>query len=68
MTKNSTPPSTNRPTHLAFHVREDATKEPFWTRIGAAWPHKDGGGFQVQLETLPLNGRITLRIAKDATA
>jgi hypothetical protein len=30
-----------------------------------AWAHADGNGFNVQIETLPLDGRITLRIASE---
>ena len=33
---------------------------PIWTRIGAAWPHKKGPGFSIQLDALPLEGRIVL--------
>ena len=29
-------------------------------RIGAAFPHKDGTGFNVQLRALPVDGRIVL--------
>jgi hypothetical protein len=37
-------------------------KEAFWTRIGSAWPHKDGKGFNLQLSGLPASGgRIVLR-------
>jgi len=64
----NSPETKKRPTHLAFHVRESADKEPFWTRIGCAWPHKDGEGFQIQLETVPLNGRITLRVSSTASS
>lgn len=33
-----------------------------WTRIGAAWAHKDGNGFNLALELIPTGGgRITLR-------
>lgn len=27
----------------------------FWTRIGSAWAHKDGNGFNIQLESTPLS-------------
>jgi hypothetical protein len=38
--------------------RENAT----WTRIGAAWKHKDGDGFTLDLELVPrATGRIVLR-------
>ena len=34
-------------------------------RIGVAWQHKDGKGFNIQLECVPLDGRITLRTATE---
>ncbi len=55
------------PTHIAYHVRNRDEGEAFWTRIGSAWPHADGNGFNIQLETTPLDGRITLRVAVKAT-
>ncbi|MGH7243418.1 MAG: hypothetical protein ACREJD_08390 [Phycisphaerales bacterium] len=62
MTTNNTV-SSKAPTHAAYHVREGKDKKGFFTRIGAAWPHKDGNGFNVQLEGLvPLDGRLTLRV------
>jgi hypothetical protein len=30
-----------------------------------AWKHKDGNGFNIQIECVPLDGRITLRVATD---
>lgn len=39
---------------------EDAS----WSRIGAAWKHKDGDGFSIKLEMMPLNGRIVMRREK----
>jgi hypothetical protein len=44
-------------------------KEAFWTRIGSAWPHKDGKGFNLQLSALPASGgRIVLREFTDDEA
>ncbi|MEZ6064129.1 MAG: hypothetical protein R3B90_00125 [Planctomycetaceae bacterium] len=40
-------------------------KKGFWTRIGSAWAHADGSGFNIQLECIPLDGRITLRVASE---
>lgn len=42
----------------------------FWTRIGSAWQAKDGDGFNVELDALPLTdaeGRCSfiIRPAKD---
>jgi hypothetical protein len=52
------------PTHIVYHVRENEDKG-FWTRIGAAWPHKDGKGFNVSIDCVPLDGKISLRIPSD---
>ena len=52
------------PSYIAYTVREGKDKS-YFTRIGAAWPHKDGKGFNIQLDAVPLDGKITLRIATD---
>lgn len=53
------------PTHIAYQVRDRNGQKGFWTRIGSAWPHADGNGFNVQLDVVPLDGRITLRVATE---
>lgn len=58
-------PVSKSPTHIAYHVRNRGGGERFWTRIGSAWPHTDGNGFNIQLESTPMDGRITLRVASD---
>jgi hypothetical protein len=60
---NSTPAKT--PTHIAYQVRDRNGGKGFWTRIGSVWAHADGQGFNVQLECVPLDGRITLRVATE---
>lgn len=63
---NNTPAKTGKlPTHNAYQVRDREGKKPVWTRIGAAWAHTDKNGFNIQIETVPLDGRITLRVASD---
>lgn len=48
------------PALIAYHV--PARDEAPWTRIGAAWDHKDGKGFTLQLDLVPVAaGRIVLR-------
>ena len=37
----------------------------FWTKIGAAFAHKDGEGFDLVLEAVPLDGRVSLRVPKE---
>jgi hypothetical protein len=48
------------PAYIAWNVtgKDDKT---FWQKIGACWPHQDGKGLSLQLEVLPINGRIVLR-------
>jgi hypothetical protein len=61
-----TKPSGKAPTHIVYHVRDRGEgQKSFWTRIGAAWAHADGKGFNVQLEVVPLDGRISLRVASE---
>jgi hypothetical protein len=50
------------PTYIAYHVRDREGGKGFFTRIGAAWPNADGKGFNIQLDVMPLDGRITLRL------
>lgn len=50
----------NTPALIAYHApdRENAS----WTRIGAAWSHKDGKGFSLMLDLVPTGtGKIVLR-------
>ena len=56
----------NSPAYIAYHVKdttagENGEKRGVWTRVGAAWPNKDGKGFNLVLDVMPLDGRVTLR-------
>lgn len=53
------------PTHAAYHVRDSENGKGFWTRIGSAWPHGDGKGFNIQIDIVPLDGRVALRIISE---
>ncbi|CAN0485356.1 unnamed protein product, partial [Phaeothamnion confervicola] len=56
--------SGEKPSHKAYVVENregDEDEKGFWTRIGSAWPHKDGKGLNVVLAALPANGRLVLR-------
>lgn len=64
MTDNNTNAS-KAPSHIAYQVRDSKGGKGFWTRIGAAWQHSDSNGFNIQLEVVPLDGRVTLRVASD---
>ena len=64
-TNTTTSTSSKTPSHVAYQVRDRDGKKGFWTRIGSAWAHTDGQGFNIQLECVPLDGRITLRVASE---
>lgn len=51
----------NRPSHRLFTVNGDGDNAR-WTDIGVAWATRDGKGFTVNLNALPLNGRLVMRI------
>ena len=60
----NTTETSNRPTHRVYAVTKNGDKN-YWTEIGAAWTHKDGKGFNVKLDYLPLNGaEIVIREPK----
>jgi hypothetical protein len=46
---------TNRPSHRVYAVTRNGERSN-WREIGAAWAHKDGEGFSLKLDFLPLNG------------
>lgn len=58
-------PASKAPSHIAYQVRDREGKKGIWTRVGSVWPHADGKGFNIQLDAVPLDGRITLRIATE---
>lgn len=49
-----------KPTHRLFRVLGDGDAAS-WTPIGAAWPNKDGHGFNISCDAVPLQGRIVMR-------
>jgi len=64
----NTSTTSNKPTHRAYAVTKRGEKS-YWNEIGAAWAHKDGKGFSLALDCLPLNdAEIVIRepIAEDA--
>ncbi len=57
--------TSNQPSHLVYHVEERESDEPNnWKQIGAMWPHKDGKGWNMQLQFLPIGttGKLTIRV------
>lgn len=40
----------------------DGTNRAEWLKVGAAFPNSDGKGFNVVLDLLPIDGKLTLRV------
>ena len=59
--------SGSRPSHKAFVVEDKdpddgSDEKPFWTRVGSAWPNKDGHGYNIVIAPgIAVSGRIVLR-------
>lgn len=64
---NGSSSNSKKPTHEAFVVTGEG-ESAFWTKLGAAWPHDDGKGFNVELIALPVSGRLVIRERKPASA
>lgn len=55
--------SGSKPDFDAYVVEGDG-ENAFWTKVGGAWQHKDGKGFNLVLTALPVNGRLVMREPK----
>src|SRR5437763_2674519 len=49
------------PTHRAYSVIRREGQDDYWLNVGLAFPHKDGGGFNIILQAFPLDGKIGCR-------
>jgi hypothetical protein len=45
---------TNQPTHRVYAVRKTGQNTGYLVEIGAAWANKDGKGFSIKLNLLPV--------------
>ena len=55
-----------KPTHIAYSVRDfrkgEDEKAAEWLKIGVAWLHKDGKGYDLDLQAVPVSGRVVIRL------
>ena len=57
-----------KPTHRLYRVIGEGEKT-VWTPIGSAWANKDGKGFNLKLDLVPLNGaEIVIRTIDEKSA
>ncbi|QDC01870.1 hypothetical protein [Mesorhizobium sp. 8] len=64
MAKKESTATNHSPSHGVFVVESDGPTA-HWTRIGCAWPHADGQGFNVALTAIPVSGRLVIRARAD---
>ncbi|QIG79450.1 hypothetical protein [Stakelama tenebrarum] len=50
----------NRPTHRIYAVNGNGD-DAIWTPVAAAWANRDGKGFTLKFEAIPVTGRIVMR-------
>jgi len=52
-----------------FTVREfegaSGQKSKSWTKVGVAFPHREGAGFSLELSALPLDGRLVALVPNE---
>lgn len=49
----------------AYAVRNDKDGKGYFHKVGAAFAHKDGEGYDIDMVATPSNGRLTLRTPKE---
>jgi hypothetical protein len=63
-TRAQAPAESSAPNYLnVFTVEEyesNGKAGKKWTKIGAAFPHKEGIGFSIDLKAFPIDGRLVL--------
>jgi hypothetical protein len=63
-TRATAPAETSAPSYLnVFTVEEyesNGKTGKKWTKIGAAFPHKEGLGFSIELKAFPIDGRLVV--------
>lgn len=46
--------------HVVREYGEGKDAGTFWSRVGVAWRHKKGEGYNIQLDALPVDGKLVL--------
>lgn len=55
----------SKPSHIAYQVREGGEGKSYFNRVGSAFEHGDKQGFNIVLDSTPVDGRIALRTRQD---
>lgn len=58
-----------KPDYIAYTVKQrNEGQKSVWTAIGSVWNHRQGGGFDLVLNAMPLDGRIVCVPPRDDEA
>jgi hypothetical protein len=72
MPKKETPaPTSNKPRYdvlVADEYQKDGESQVNWIRVGTAWAHGDGEGFQITLAAVPVSGKLVMRLHRPKEA
>ena len=62
-TETSSANTSDRYDVLVVENYEDGagTEKANWTRVGVAFPHRDGNGLNVELRAIPVSGKLVIR-------
>lgn len=47
--------------HRVYSIVPRENAKDYWLNIGVAFPHKDGKGWNLNLQALPLNAKLIIR-------
>lgn len=62
MSEETTP---KKPSHHAFQVSDGPEDKSYFNRIGAAFEHRDKKGYNILLDAVPVDGKVTLRTPQE---
>ena len=57
--------ASSKPSHIAYQVRNGGEGKSYFNRVGSAFAHGDGKGFNLVLDSTPVDGRVTLRTPQE---
>lgn len=53
------------PTHIAYNLLPLGFGWTKRLRVGAVWMHKDGDGYDLELERIPISRKFLIRVASE---
>ena len=62
MSEDNTP---KKPSFIAYQVNKGQDGKSHFNRVGAAFEHGDGEGHNILLDSIPVDGRLTLRTPQE---